>query len=102
VAYELALSAEDRELTWRPGQFVSVTCGHQPDGLPILRSYTIASSPGEPHLLLVLKLVAGGEASEWFRRLSVGDEVRFTGPMGFFVLDLAHAGDVVIGATGTG
>jgi ferredoxin-NADP reductase len=102
VEYVFALAPEDRDLRWRPGQFVSLTCGEHLEGEPVLRSYTIASSPGEETLAVVLKLVAGGAASEWFRRLRVGAEVRFTGPMGFFVLELAHAGDVVMGATGTG
>ena len=34
---------------------------------PILRSYSIASSPGQPELSLILKLVDGGAASRWFR-----------------------------------
>ena len=34
--------------------------------------------------------------------LPIGDRRRMTGPHGFFVLDAAHAGDVVFGATGTG
>jgi ferredoxin-NADP reductase len=102
VAYEFALPPDDAELRWRPGQFLSLHCGTQPDGLPILRSYTIASRPGSGRLQLVVKLVAGGPASEWFRRGRPRDEARFTGPMGFFVLDLSHVGDVVLGATGTG
>src|SRR5437879_12812231 len=44
----------------------------------------------------------GGLASEFFGRLRPGDEIRFTGPMGFFVLELAHPGDAVFAATGTG
>src|SRR5262249_28004433 len=46
--------------------------------------------------------VPGGAASRFFGALAIGQEIDFTGPMGFFVLDLAHPGDVVFGATGTG
>jgi ferredoxin-NADP reductase len=89
-------------LTFRPGQFLSVRVGEDSSGAAILRSYSLASSPGSPEFDLVLKLVDGGAASDWFRRLRVGEQVRFTGPMGYFVLDFQHAGDVVFGATGVG
>jgi ferredoxin-NADP reductase len=102
VEYRFALETDDRSLAWRAGQYLSIACGVQPDGVPVLRSYTIASRPDGEGLRLVLKLVAGGSASTWFQRLPVGERVRFTGPMGFFVLDTSHAGDVVMAATGTG
>ena len=60
------------------------------------------SRPGEGGFTLVVKLVPGGPASEYLRALPVGGRVRFTGPMGFFVNELAHSGDVVYIATGTG
>jgi CDP-4-dehydro-6-deoxyglucose reductase, E3 len=100
VEYALAL---DAPLAFRPGQFLSLEIGRDADENPILRSYSLASSPGQPEAALVIKVVPGGRGSEWFRALRIGDAVRFTGPMGFFVLDLApHAGDVVFGATGVG
>jgi len=102
VEYDFALTDEDRDLRWRPGQFVSVTCGLNEAGEPLLRSYSIASRPGDGRLRLLLKLVDGGAASAWFKRLEPGAEIRFTGPMGFFVLELSHPGDVVFAATGTG
>jgi ferredoxin-NADP reductase len=89
-------------IQFRPGQFVSVRVGEDAGGAAILRSYSIASSPGRPALSLILKLVEGGAASQWFSRLAVGQPVRFTGPMGFFVLDLSHTADVVFGVTGVG
>jgi CDP-4-dehydro-6-deoxyglucose reductase len=92
----------DEPLKFRPGQFVSVRVGVDSDDNPILRSYSIASPPGRDEISLILKLIKGGPGSEFFERLKVGDRVRFTGPMGFFCLDLAHAGDVVFGVTGVG
>jgi ferredoxin-NADP reductase len=89
-------------LAFRPGQFISLRVGEDADGHAVLRSYSIASSPGHPAIALVVKLIAGGAASGWFERLTVGQRVRFTGPMGFFVCDLQHAGDVVFGATSVG
>ncbi len=99
----LQLSLEATEpLQFRPGQFLSLPVGVDSDGNPILRSYSIASSPGGRQVRLVVKVTGGGPASAWFRERKVGDKISFTGPMGFFVLDLAHAGDVVFGATGVG
>jgi ferredoxin-NADP reductase len=89
-------------LQFRPGQFVSVRVGRDADDNPILRSYSIASSPGREEISLILKLIAGGPGSDYFARLAPGDRVAFTGPMGFFCLDLQHTGDVVFGVTGVG
>ena len=92
----------DEPLTFRPGQFVSVRVGVDSDDNPILRSYSIASPPGRDEISLILKLIDGGPGSDYFATLSPGARVRFTGPMGFFCLDLQHAGDVVFGVTGVG
>ncbi|MDB4968582.1 MAG: putative reductase [Myxococcales bacterium] len=92
----------EEPLRFRPGQFVSVRVGVDSDGNPILRSYSIASLPGRPEISLILKLIAGGPGSVFFDTLKPGDPVRLTGPMGFFVLDLQHTGDVVFGVTGVG
>jgi ferredoxin-NADP reductase len=89
-------------LVFRPGQFLSLRVGVDGDGNPILRSYSIASSPGRDRVSLIVKIVDGGAASHWFSAARPGDRVALTGPMGFFVLDLSHAGDVVFGATGVG
>jgi ferredoxin-NADP reductase len=92
----------DHELIFRPGQFLSVRVGEDDGGAAVMRSYSLASDPGEPEFALVLKLMPGGIASQWFQKLKLGDQARFTGPMGFFVNDLQHHGDVVFGATGVG
>jgi ferredoxin-NADP reductase len=92
----------DEPLKFRPGQFLSVRVGVDSDDNPILRSYSIASSPGAPEISLILKLIKGGPGSEYFASLAPGDRVSFTGPMGFFCLDLMHTGDVVFGVTGVG
>ena len=92
----------DEPLQFRPGQFVSVRVGVDSDDNPILRSYSIASPPGAAEISLILKLIKGGPGSAFFDTLQPGDRVRFTGPMGFFCLDLSHVGDVVFGVTGVG
>lgn len=91
-------------LSWRPGQFVSLRCGDPRGGDPdARRSYSIASShTRHDGFELLVKLIPGGAGSEFFRTLVHGNELRFTGPMGFFVPELAHAGDAVFAVTGTG
>src|SRR5262249_11849704 len=94
---------EPKEIRFRPGQFVSILCGADGAGMPVRRSYSIASpSTVRDRFALVVKLIPGGAASHFFGHMANGAPIEFTGPMGFFVLDLAHAGDIVFGATGTG
>jgi len=92
----------DEPLKFRPGQFLSVRVGRDEDDNPILRSYSIASSPGTHEFSLILKLIEGGPGSKYFEELKPGHRIQFTGPMGFFCLDLQHQGDVVFGVTGVG
>ena len=100
--YTFAL-VDPAELKFRAGQFVSIRCGADADGTLQMRSYSIASPSSVRNLFsLVVKIIPGGFGSGFFNGLSTGSEIELTGPMGFFVLDLAHTGDVVIGATGTG
>jgi len=100
-AYELRLDPPE-SLHFRAGQFVSLRVGEDRDGSAVLRSYSIASSPGRDRITLIVRHIPGGAAAGWFERLTIGARVRFTGPMGFFVLELQHPGDVVFGATGVG
>jgi ferredoxin-NADP reductase len=92
-------------LAFRGGQFVSVRCG---EGGDLRRSYTIVSAPGAAggsgatEVELLVKDVDGGVGTGFFAGLRAGDELHFTGPMGFFVADAAHAGDVALVATGVG
>jgi NAD(P)H-flavin reductase len=88
------------EVTFRAGQFVSLRCDGSGN---TRRSYSIASSPSDTGgIELLVKLVPGGLGSALFRDLEVGHELHGTGPMGFFVNELRHGGDVVYAATGTG
>jgi CDP-4-dehydro-6-deoxyglucose reductase, E3 len=90
-------------LGFRAGQFVSLTVGKDRAGRDLRRSYSIASRSDKGDLLrFIIRIVPGGPASEFFSQLPLGEEVRMTGPHGFFVLDPHHPGDVVFAATGTG
>jgi CDP-4-dehydro-6-deoxyglucose reductase len=94
---------EPPTLAWRAGQFFSLRCGAATDAHPARRSYSIASSPSRNDgFELLVKLLPDGVGSALFERLRAGDDIHFTGPMGFFVCDLQHAGDAVFCVTGTG
>ncbi len=90
------------EFRFRPGQFISIQAGVDKNDHPILRSYSIASMADTKDLVLVVRMIPEGQGTKFFQSLSLGETIRFTGPMGFFVNELSHAGDIVYAATGTG
>ncbi len=96
---------EPPRLAFKAGQFVSISIGAQvPDAEPHpRRSYSIASQSDAGEILrFIIRVIPEGKASEFLMSLELGTVVHMTGPHGFFVLDAAHPGDVVFGATGTG
>lgn len=95
-----AACVEPPAWSYRPGQFLSLRMG---DGGNVRRSYSLSSHPSDgPEFSLLVKLLERGVGSDYFRALRPGDELHFTGPMGFFVPDLWHDGDVVFAVTGAG
>ena len=98
----LYLFSLDEKIHFRPGQFISVQVGIDADNNPILRSYSLAFTPNEGLIALVIKLIGCGVGTRYFSTLKRGSQISFTGPMGFFVNELFHMGDVVYAATGTG
>ena len=90
-------------LVFRAGQFVSIAVEGHEMGNPARRSYSIASQSNDgQNLRFIIRVIATGTASELLMSTPIGSTMRMTGPHGFFVLDATHAGDVVLGATGTG
>lgn len=92
-------------LSFKAGQFVSIAVGPPPgpDEPVPRRSYSIASQSDAGHeLRFIIRVIPEGTASGFLMSLPLGATVNMTGPHGFFVLDPAHTGDVVFGATGTG
>lgn len=92
-------------LTFRAGQFLSLAVDAAPSAGSALprRSYSIASQTADSaRVRFIIRVMSEGAASHYLMTLPLGAEINLTGPHGFFVLDAAHAGDVVFGATGTG
>ncbi|GGX99924.1 hybrid-cluster NAD(P)-dependent oxidoreductase [Litchfieldella qijiaojingensis] len=69
---------------FKPGQFVTLEL--EIDAEPIMRSYTISSSPSVPYSFsITVKRVPGGKVSNWLHdNLKVGDELAVHGPVGIF------------------
>jgi len=94
-------------LAFRAGQFVSLAlpsgATDEVAGALPRRSYSIASqSDAGDALRFIIRVIPEGKASDYLMELPLGSAVNMTGPHGFFVLDPAHAGDIVFAATGTG
>lgn len=101
--YELVF-AKPKGFAFKAGQFLlfDVPLLDDPHDLQT-RAYSIASSPHEPDLLFVIKLIPGGRASAWFEKaVDVGAIVTAKGPFGAFTIDPALDCDLLLIGTGTG
>lgn len=77
-----------------PGQYILIEAEGQ------WRPFSVAETPGENVLVLVIQLVAGTLSERFFNSLEIGDEVKLQEPRGTLVLpDSNH---LVLAATGTG
>ncbi len=93
---KMQFSVTPADFEFNAGQFLSLNFGENK-----WRAYSIASSPTEKKLELIVRLIPNGMASEIFRKSELGDEFIFKGPFSDFGL----AGDeekIVFCATGTG
>jgi ferredoxin-NADP reductase len=83
-SFFLRLPPGDR-LVFTPGQFISceLPVGDAP---PLVRAYSLASSPEDDELEICVDLVAGGPGSTHLFRLELGAQIAFTGPFGSFAL----------------
>lgn len=90
-----------RRLAFTPGQFISceLPVGVAP---PLVRAYSLASSPEDDELEICVDLVAGGPGSTHLFQLEPGAEVAFTGPFGSFALAEPPPVPLVFVGEGTG
>jgi ferredoxin-NADP reductase len=87
----------------RAGQHVDVRLTAE-DGYQAERSYSIASAPEEPHLVLTVERLDDGEVSPYLTdELRPGDELELRGPIGgFFVWEESLGGPLLLIAGGSG
>lgn len=91
---------QSQQFTFKPGQFISCLL---PIGEPtMIRPYSLASSPEEAELEIVLNRVLGGPGSAHLFGLRAGAPLRFTGPWGTFTLEQPPGAECVFIAEGTG
>jgi ferredoxin-NADP reductase len=87
----------------RAGQHVDVRLT-APDGYQAERSYSIASAPEDPHVVLTVERIEDGEVSPYLAgELRPGDELELRGPIGgYFVWEEALGGPLLLLAGGSG
>jgi NAD(P)H-flavin reductase len=83
---------------FKAGQFITV-----PVAEGVLRSYSIASAPEDPSWLKVaVDIQPGGPGSQFFANLAPGQELKFQGPYGAFVVRDDAQPHLLFVGTGTG
>jgi NAD(P)H-flavin reductase len=97
--YESAIELVDPpRFYFKAGQFVTV-----PVAEGTLRSYSIASPPGDGSgFRLAVDIQPGGPGSQYFSRLAAGEELKFQGPYGAFVVRDDALPHLLFIGTGTG
>ncbi len=87
----------------RAGQHVDVRLTSD-DGYQAQRSYSIASSPDAPNLMLAIEMLPDGEVSSYLAgEARVGDQIELRGPIGgYFVWSAELGGPLFLVAGGSG
>ncbi|MGV6852639.1 MAG: ferredoxin--NADP reductase [bacterium] len=97
----LIFSRDDQQaLEFRAGQFIQIHFEYQ--GIPLKRSYSVASSPEEDYIEIAVSYVEGGAATRLLSELKPGETVDASGPYGRFYLEDNHPERYLFFATGTG
>src|SRR5437867_4061018 len=98
-----AFDLEGRPFAFKPGQYVSLTLADPPyrDEKGTTRSFSIASSPGEPRLLIATRMT-GSAFKRSLAEFSLGTLVSVSGPLGSFTLpqDVSKPAVLVAGRVG--
>jgi CDP-4-dehydro-6-deoxyglucose reductase len=91
------LVTPDVEFPYRAGQYVTLL---REDGLA--RSYSVANLPGSGALELHVRVLPGGQMSQWLASRPVGARVSLRGPNGECFYEPAPEAPLVLAGTGTG
>jgi len=89
------------EFAFRPGQYLTLAA--EIGGEEARRSYSICSTPGDPHLRVGVKKVADGRFSRFVNEhLAVGQSMRVMTPEGRFTALIGGRHDYLLIAAGSG
>ncbi|MFA6186101.1 MAG: FAD-binding oxidoreductase [Phycisphaerae bacterium] len=95
---------EPRTIDYIPGQYVqALVPAYAKSGQEVSRAYSISSDPADKNAIeLIARRTPGGISSTYFfEYLKVGDEVKFSGPYGKFILSQTQSPMVfVAGSSG--
>ncbi len=78
------------QINFTPGQFamLSLSPVKNEDGMPVRKSYSIASSPSnKDYLEFCIKIVPNGKLTPNLAKLKIGDAINVEGPFGKFIMD---------------
>ncbi len=90
-------SFKDTPLPFEAGQFISLQFTEK-----AWRAYSIASTPTEDLIELIIRIVPNGLGSTVIDKSVVGDEFVFKGPFGHFLLSKNKDANLIFLGTGTG
>lgn len=98
----LAFRRVDGEpLAFIPGQFLQIH--FEKDGAKTKRSYSVASTPGDPLIEIAVSYVPGGAATALLSAISEGQSIEASGPFGrFCLLEADRNPRYLLIGTGTG
>jgi MOSC domain-containing protein YiiM/ferredoxin-NADP reductase len=86
----------------QPGQHVQIRMSPQTGQDPVVRRYTISSSPNGRSIRISVKAENGGLISPLLHQLEIGDKIDISGPQGRFVLDRDAGRPVAFISAGVG
>lgn len=97
------LESEGQGFSFQPGQFVRVGLSNPPypDPKGNTRSFSIASAPADPFMLIATRMT-GSAFKRSLADVPIGTPVRVSGPWGSFVLDPSSDAPVALFAGGIG
>ncbi len=90
-------SFKNTPLTFEAGQFISLQFTEK-----AWRAYSIASTPTENLIELIIRIVPNGLGSTILDKSKVGDKFTFKGPFGHFLLSKNKDANLIFLGTGTG
>ena len=87
-----------KSFSFIPGQFITIKVNEK-----LVRSYSIAGKVKDNQFGLMVDVKPGGEGSNFFKSLIVGNEIEYIGPTGVFTLkEDDGAEEIVLLGTGSG